>query len=146
MTYLIGEISRITELSNYTLRYYEKEGLIKSIERNSSGLRVFTDDHIELLKIVKCLKDTGMTISNIKKYISLCQDGVDSMKERKNIFQVQKEHIEEEIEKLKGHLETAEYKIWYYENIERLLMEGEQDNCENIREIYAKTQNGDSCE
>lgn len=136
MTYSIGEVSQKIGLSTHTLRYYEKEGLLYSINRKSNGLREFTDNDIELLNVICCLKDTGMSINNIKHYINLCKQGKNSFADRKQIFEIQKKHIEKELEKLNTYLETAKFKIWYYENIEQLGNEDDPLNCGKMRTLY----------
>lgn len=143
MEYSIGDVAKRTGLTPHTLRYYEKEGLLLDISRKSNGLRVFGDDDIEWLGIISCLKDTGMSIANIKQYMALCKDGRDSIETRKELFKTQRQHIKNQIARLNQHLETAQYKIWYYENIERLGDESDPLNCEKMRKIYEKIGQGD---
>ncbi len=118
MKYTIGEVAEKTGLSTHTLRYYEKDGISRPIKRKENGLREYTDEDIALLKVINCLKETGMSIKDIKNYVKLCEVGDNTIEERKEIFIKQKKYIEEEIEKLNKHLETAKYKIKYYENLE----------------------------
>ncbi len=136
MKYTIGEVAEKTGLSAHTLRYYEKVGVLNSIGRSANGIREFSDNDIELLKIVNCLKETGISINEIKNYIELCSQGKNSIEERKKIFEERKKHIEQEIENLNRHLETVKYKIWYYDNIEELGNEEDPLNCDKMRNIY----------
>ena len=138
MGYSIGEVSKITGISAYTLRYYEKEGLLHNIERKTNGLREYTDQDIELLNIINCLKDTGISISHIKDYIHLCKQGEETLDTRIELFKKQRNHIISKIELLKKHLDTANYKIWYYENVTELGDENDPLNCMKMREIYEK--------
>ncbi len=137
MGYSIGEISKLINITAHTLRYYEKEGLI-SIKRKENGLREFSENDIEILRVIQCLKETSMSIADIKKYIQLCQKGSDTTKERKEIFVMQKKHIEKEIEKLNEYLEVANYKIWYYENLHKYGNDDGIAECKNMREIYKR--------
>ena len=129
MGYSIGEVSKILSISAYTLRYYEKEGLI-SINRKENGLRDFSEEDIKLLKIIICLKETKMPIAHIKKYIEPSKGKVLTKDMLKKIFTIQKEHIEKEIKRLTQHLKLSKYKIWYYENINTLEDENDPHNNE----------------
>ncbi len=140
--YTIGEVAEKTDLSTHTLRYYEKEKILNAVHRKENGLREYTDNDIELLKVITCLKDTGMSISKIRDYVQLCNDGNHTIEERRDIFVKQKQHIEEELTKLTKHLETANYKIWYYDNLEKVENEMKSQNghldCDTMKDLYNK--------
>ncbi len=138
--YSIGEVAKLCFVTAHTIRYYEKEGLIK-IERKDNGLRVLSDNDIELLNIISCLKSTGMSISDIKDYFNLCNKksmGKENFQLRRELFCKQREKLTEQIELLNKHLATVEYKIWYYENIEKFGDESDPLNCVKMREHYEK--------
>ena len=67
--YTIGQKSEMFQLPISTLRYYDKEGLLPFVERSEGGIRMFKDSDIEWLNIIECLKKTGMSIKEIKKFI-----------------------------------------------------------------------------
>lgn len=113
MEYTIGEVSKMFNLSISTLRYYDKEGLFPNMERKS-GIRKFTDKEIESLKIIECLKKSGLEIKDIRLYFELCQNGPLSYQERYNIFLKQKENVLAEIKRLEDVLKTIDFKLWYY--------------------------------
>ncbi len=139
-TYSIGEVAKLCSVTTHTIRYYEKENLIK-IARKDNGIRVFSDNDIELLNIIACLKSTGMGINDIKDYFNLCNEkNIEkaSFQMRKELFCKQREKLVEQIELLNKHLATAEYKIWYYANIEKLGDENDPLNCLKMRELYEK--------
>lgn len=75
MTYTIGEVSKKTGLSVATLRYYDKEGLFNNIDRAESGNRLFTDKELLTIKWIDCLKVTGMSLKDIKKYLDMNEVG-----------------------------------------------------------------------
>lgn len=135
MGYNIGEVAKLVNMSPHTLRYYEKEGLI-SIARKENGLREFSHSDLELLKVIVCLKETNMPISGIKNYVNLCKQGSESLKAKKDIFILQKEHLEAEIAKLQEYLELSKYKIWYYENVKEFGDESDPHNCNKMRALY----------
>lgn len=72
--YTIGQVATMTGLSVSTLRYYDKEGLLPHLTR-SSGIRQFSDRDIETLRMVECLKKTGMEIRDIKQFTLWCTQG-----------------------------------------------------------------------
>jgi len=73
MTYSIGEVARMLGLTIYTLRYYDKKGLLPNLKRTPSGTRIFVDSDIDTLKVIECLKNTGVPIKEIKNFIVACQ-------------------------------------------------------------------------
>lgn len=114
MGYRIADVAAKTGLSTHTLRYYEKEGLLRFVERSSSGIRIFSDQDLEWLSVITCLKDTGMPISDIRRFISCCMEGDATLQERLDMFTRQKASVEGKIAELQKHLEKIQYKIWYY--------------------------------
>ena len=67
-TYTIREMSELFSLPASTLRYYESEGLLPLVEKNSSGQRIYTKEHIDRLQCINCFKRTGMTIPQLRKF------------------------------------------------------------------------------
>ena len=65
MPYTIKEVSALTGIPATTLRYYDKEGLLPFIERRESGYLLFSDGDIMMLRVIECLKSTGMSIKDI---------------------------------------------------------------------------------
>jgi len=70
----IGQLSEVTGLSTYTIRYYEKMGLLHKAEKNSSGHRVYNSTDLELMNWVTCLKKSGMPLQKIKEYVNAYQN------------------------------------------------------------------------
>ena len=96
--YSIGEISKMFQLPISTLRYYDKEGLFPHLKR-VNGVRQFSESEIK----------------EIKEYMSLCSLGNTTLKQRKEIFEKQKEEVLQEMEKLQKVLSMLNYKCWYYD-------------------------------
>ena len=111
--YSIGEISKMFQLPISTLRYYDKEGLFPHLKR-VNGVRQFSESEIETLRVIDCLKKSGLEIKEIKEYMSLCSLGNTTLKQRKEIFEKQKEEVLQEMEKLQKVLSMLNYKCWYY--------------------------------
>lgn len=112
--YSIGEISKMFQLPISTLRYYDKEGLFPHLKR-VNGVRQFSESEIETLRVIDCLKKSGLEIKEIKEYMSLCSLGNTTLKQRKEIFEKQKGEVLQEMEKLQKVLSMLNYKCWYYD-------------------------------
>lgn len=115
MNYTISQVSKALNIPTSTIRYYDKEGLLPTMERKSSGYRLFSDTEIEMLGLIECLKEIGMSIKEIKNYAKLTQLGDNSLKERYLMFLEQRKTVEEQMEKLKQSMEIIEDKCLYYE-------------------------------
>lgn len=113
-TYSISQVANELQLTVYTLRYYDKEGLMPFVERTSSGTRVFKDSDIEALKIIECLKSTGMQIKEIKNFIDWCSEGDSTLQQRYDMFMERKANVEAQMEELKKTMKLIEYKCSYY--------------------------------
>lgn len=113
--YTIGEVAKMFNLSISTIRYYDKEGLLLDLERDDSNIRKFTDKNIESIRVIECLKKSGLQIKDIKKFMYLCSLGDETLKQRKDIFIKQKENIETKIKELEKALNMINYKCWYYD-------------------------------
>nr|WP_317283608.1 MerR family transcriptional regulator [uncultured Sellimonas sp.] len=93
MLYTIGEMAKILNVSASTLRYYDKEGILPCVERSSGGIRMFTDKDYEWLKVIECLKKSGLSIKEIKLYIDMVERGDSSLQERLELFRSRKEAV-----------------------------------------------------
>lgn len=121
--YTIGQISEMFHLPISTLRYYDKEGLFPDIKR-SSGIRKFGPKEIEALRVIECLKKSGLEIKSIKQFMEWCSQGSSTYPLRKELFLRQKEIVEEEISKLEKVLDMLRFKCWYYE---QAIKDGNED-------------------
>ena len=112
--YTIGQVSELFHLPISTLRYYDKEGLFPGMTRQS-GIRVFTDRELEALRVIECLKLSGLEIKDIKQFMAWCTEGAATYPARKAMFEARKKTVEAEIEKLQKVLDMLKFKCWYYE-------------------------------
>jgi DNA-binding transcriptional MerR regulator len=113
-TYSISEVANELNLTVYTLRYYDKEGLMPFVERTASGTRLFKESDIGALKVIECLKATGMPIKGIKNFIDWCSDGDSTLQQRYDMFVERKAIVEAQMEELKKTMELIEHKCLYY--------------------------------
>ncbi|MGL6065272.1 MAG: MerR family transcriptional regulator [Fusobacteriaceae bacterium] len=114
--YSIKAVSEKVGISSHTIRYYEKYGLLPYVPRNVNGIRTFSQDDIFWLEIIKCLKNTGMTIENIKGIVDLSLKGNETKEERKTILFNHRKKILEQIKELKNNLKKIDLKIAWYED------------------------------
>ena len=115
MPYSIKEISKMTGLPASTLRYYDKQGLLPSLKRNANNVRIFEDEDCRVLKLIDCLKRSGLSIKEIKEFIDAAEQGDKSLKTRLRIFKKRRDFLNRELEDLQEVLSVMEYKCWYYE-------------------------------
>lgn len=111
----INEMSKQTGISEYTLRYYEKKGLIR-VKRDALNRREYDSKDIEWILFIKKLKDTGMLLSNIKKYSDLRYIGDSTIQERKDMLITHRKNIIGEISKWETYLFNINDKIDIYDN------------------------------
>lgn len=111
----IGELSRATNISEYTLRYYEKKGLIR-VQRDTAGRRCYKESDIEWIKFIKRLKDTGMLLKDIENYSQLRYAGDETMPERLSLLKKHREYVLEQQTKWKEYLDNLDNKIVFYQN------------------------------
>lgn len=112
--YTIGEVSEMFNIPVSTLRYYDKEGLFPELERKS-GIRKFSDREIEALRVIECLKLSGLEIREIKQFMEWTEQGSATYALRKQLFETRKAAVGEEIGRLQKTLDMLKYKCWYYE-------------------------------
>ncbi|MDE8602549.1 MerR family transcriptional regulator [Marinomonas sp. RSW2] len=108
------EFSLCVGLSAHTLRYYEKIGLIKNVQRNTSGHRSYTKKEVEWVGFIVRLKETGMALENILQYAALREVGVMTVLERQQLLERHKDLLKAHIALQQNHLEALDKKIDLY--------------------------------
>lgn len=132
----IKNVSRIMGISTYTLRYYEKIGLLDFVDRDKNGVREFKPSDLLTLNTIECLKKTDMPLKDIKKYLNLVKEGITSAKERQQMFQKQKQKVENQIKELEVCLQTINKKLNYYNEV---IKHRSLDVCLEERKIQLQT-------
>ena len=82
----ITEVSKKYDLSQDTLRYYERIGLIPAVNRNKSGIRDYTDEDCKWVEFIKCMRGAGLPIEVLIEYVALFQEGESTIQARKEIL------------------------------------------------------------
>ena len=126
--YTIGQVSEMFNLPVSTLRYYDKEGIFPNIQR-TSGIRKFSDREVESLRMIECLKKSGMEIKDIKQFMQWCSEGSSTYGLRHEMFIKQKNAIESEMNRLQKALDMISFKCWYYE---QAIKDGNEDNIHSM--------------
>lgn len=114
MSYSIQETAKKVNMTIYTLRYYENAGILPTVERDVHGNRLFSDDDIEWINLIRCLRKAGMPISMIKHYVDLYLEGNGTLQGRKQIMVDQKQKVEQKLEEFNQYLELINRKIEHY--------------------------------
>lgn len=115
MPYTIKEAAEIMNVTPTTLRYYDKQGLLPFMERRESGYRIFSENDILMLRVIECLKKSGMSIKDIRRFSQWVQQGDNSLQERYEMFLERKRTVEAQIAELQETLDFINHKCWYYE-------------------------------
>jgi DNA-binding transcriptional MerR regulator len=123
--YSPGQVAEQTGFSIDTLRYYERIGLLDDIERNSGGQRVFTEDDVSWLMILRCLRETGMPIQRMVRYAELARGGEETIAERLEVLEEHDQDVDRKITQLRDEQDHIRAKIDYYR---RALAESESDS------------------
>lgn len=115
MTYTIGQMAKLLDVSPSTLRYYDKEGLLPLVKRSPSGTRIFEEKDFEWLYLIACLKKAGMSIGEIRRYIELALMGDATIDARLTLFEERKKILKEQMAELCATMEVLDYKCWFYQ-------------------------------
>ncbi|MDB0440273.1 MerR family transcriptional regulator [Clostridioides difficile] len=112
----ISEVSKKYELSADTLRYYERIGLIPPVNRNKSGIRIFTEKDCEWVNFIKCMRSAGLSIETLIEYVTMFQQGNSTIQARKDLLIEQRNQLSKRIEDMQKTLERLNSKIDGYED------------------------------
>lgn len=142
--YTIGQVSEMFGIPVSTLRYYDKEGMFPNLERKGN-IRYFSDNELEALRIIDCLKRSGLEIKDIKQFFVWVTEGADSYSKRKELFEARKSAVEAEIKSLQKTLALLKFKCWYYDTA---IADGDEEGInamlpdklpEDIQKLYVES-------
>ncbi len=111
----IGEVSRHYGLSQDTLRYYERIGLLPAVHRNAGGIRDYAPEDCSWIDFIKCLRSAGLPIDVLTEYVALFQQGDATIEARKKLLIEQRRQLTAKIEAMQTTLARLSYKIDSYE-------------------------------
>lgn len=110
----IQQAAKETGLTAHTLRYYEREGLIPSINRTKNGHRSYSDIDLKWIDYITCLRAVGLSIREIRHYVSLSKSGDETLSERLVLLKGHREAVEKQAQVFKRILNELDGKIERY--------------------------------
>lgn len=139
--YTIGQVSEMFGLPISTLRYYDRQGLFPTMARES-GIRKFGEAELEALRVIECLKRSGLEIKDIKQFMDWCMEGPQTFPQRKSLFEERRRELAAEMERMGKVMDMLDFKCWYYD---QAIADGNEDGVQamipdqlpdGIREAY----------
>ena len=112
--YTIHEICEKTGLTAHTLRYYEKEKLLPNVGRSAGGFRQYSDEDLETLGLICCLKNTGMSLRDISRFMALSREGDQTLRERYELLVRHRETVLARMREMQKHLDKVTWKVNLY--------------------------------
>ena len=112
--YTIREVCSKTGLSAHTLRYNEKEGLLTDIERSAGGFRQYSEEDLEWLGLICCLKNTGMPLQEIARFVRLAHQGDDTLRDRVELLRDHRENMVARMAEMQRYLDKVTWKLNYF--------------------------------
>ncbi|MFI3243535.1 MAG: MerR family transcriptional regulator [Akkermansia sp.] len=124
MNYSISALSKKTGLSIHTLRFYEKEGILRHVERTASGRRVYSEASLGCIIGILCLKEAGLSLPQIKDFFDSTLEGNESLPQRLALLQTARANLMAQREELERNIQFVETVIAYGEGAQQTAEEG----------------------
>jgi DNA-binding transcriptional MerR regulator len=116
MSLTIAEAAERTGLTAHTLRYYERDGLMRTaVRRSASGHRAYDEADLSWITLIARLRATGMPIREVKRYAALVRAGDGNEAERLALLRDHRERVLQQLDEVRSHLGAIEFKIELYE-------------------------------
>lgn len=113
-TYSIDEAARLTRVTPHTLRYYERIGLLAPVGRATSGHRRYTEDDLGAVFFLTMLRQTGMPIRDMQRFMDLTRAGEHTIPDRVEVLERHREALSAHLALLVEHLAAIDHKIGVY--------------------------------
>ncbi|HET8913933.1 MAG TPA: MerR family transcriptional regulator [Ktedonobacteraceae bacterium] len=128
----LQEVVERSGLSEHTLRYYERIGLLNRVERDrSSGHRRYTAEDVQKIETLACLRTTGMSIEDMRRYFAQLKDGKAAAEQQLALFEAQRNALEQELAQKHQHLRYLEQKVAFWKAVQN----GDDAQAEEIGKI-----------
>lgn len=132
--FTLQEVVQRSGLSEHTLRYYERIGLLDRVNRDSSsGHRRYTTEDVQNIEALACLRTTGMSIEDMRTYFALLKDGKAAADQQLALFEAQRKALEQELAQKQEHLRYLEHKVAFW----KAMQSGDDAKVKEISEITA---------
>jgi DNA-binding transcriptional MerR regulator len=123
--FTVQEAASLTGLSEHNLRYYERVGLLRHVERlPESGHRRYTNDDLDWIYFLACLRETRMPIDQMRRYAQLREQGISTLEARRRMLEDHREAVRAQIAQLEACRDLLDYKVDYYEMAEQQVEAG----------------------
>ncbi|MEV6877708.1 MerR family transcriptional regulator [Amycolatopsis sp. NPDC051128] len=123
-SYTPAQVTEKTGFTIDTLRYYERIGLLHQVGRTAGGRRVFTDQDVEFLHLLRCLRYAGLPVAEMLRFVELLRSGEATREERVEVLREHEQRVEAQIERLKEHQDHIRFKIRLYSGAPELASAG----------------------
>lgn len=111
----IADVSKKYDLTQDTLRYYERIGLLPGVTRNKSGLRDYSEEDCRWVEFVKCMRGAGLPIEVLIEYVTLFQKGDETVEARKELLVEQRNILQQKLDEITNTINRLDKKIDRYE-------------------------------
>lgn len=108
----ISEAARRTDVSIDTIRYYDRLGILGALGRTAGGARAFTEADLGWLRILRCLRDTGMSMADLRRFVAV--DGDCAPGARRELLEQHRAAVLERMEHVRRELAVLDGKIAAY--------------------------------
>lgn len=117
MDYTMKTVAEAADIAYETVRYYCKIGLVPNVRRSANGYRVFDERDVAWLQGLHCLRQCGMSIEQMRRYMELCLVGEGSIPEREDMLTAQRKVMEDNIAQLTAMLQFIDAKMAFYAGV-----------------------------
>ena len=129
--YTIHEVCEKTGLTAHTLRYYEREKLLPGVGRSAGGFRQYTEEDMEVLSAICCLKNTGMSLQDIARFMDLTREGDHTLRQRYELLKKHRETVVERMAQMQKHLDKVTCKVNCYAQMLEAFEQNREEETEN---------------
>ena len=125
MSLTIAEAAERTGLTAHTLRYYERDGLMRTpVRRSASGHRAYDEADLAWISLISRLRATGMPIREVKRYADLVRAGAGNEAERLELLRAHRERVLRQLDEVRDHLSAIDHKVELYERLTSSALQG----------------------
>lgn len=111
------DVCKITGISYETLKFYCNQGLVPNVKRDEHNFRIFDQHDIEWIKSLTCLKRCGMSINEMKEYLSLCLQGIKSISQRKVMLETKQKELFLKLKEVQDSIDYINWKQNFYDEV-----------------------------
>ncbi len=113
----ISDVAKELNMTSYAIRYYDDLGLLTEVFRGEGGVRCFTQNDVDRLGAIQCLKNTGMSMKDIKAFMATYNEQESSIDVKREMILHQKQILEEKIAELEIYKDQSEFKLWFFDHV-----------------------------